>query len=100
VAAFVLARYLPHIPFANRLMLKPHDEAGEGAEEAPATAVQADLSGLLGAIGVAATPLRPAGKTQFGDDFVDVVAEGSYVPPGSRVQVIEIEGYRIVVKEV
>ena len=54
---------------------------------------------MLGAIGVAATPLRPAGKAQIGDDFLDVVAEGDYVQPGSRIQVIEIEGNRIVVKE-
>ncbi len=54
----------------------------------------------MGAIGVAATPLRPAGKTQFGEQFVDVVAEGGYVRPGARVQVIEIEGNRVVVKEV
>jgi membrane-bound serine protease (ClpP class) len=98
--AFLVARYLPHIPFANQLMLKPPDEAVEAGDEPPATAVQTDLSGLLGAIGVAATPLRPAGKTQFGDDFIDVVAEGTYVQPGSRVQVIEIEGNRVVVKEV
>jgi membrane-bound serine protease (ClpP class) len=58
------------------------------------------MAALLGAIGVTATPLRPAGKVQFGEDFVDVVAEGSYVQPGTRVQVIEIEGNRIVVKEV
>ena len=54
----------------------------------------------LGAIGVAVTPLRPAGIARIGDDFVDVVAEGSYVPEGNRVQVIEIEGHRVVVKEV
>ena len=28
------------------------------------------------------------------------LAEGSYVPPGARVRVIEIEGNRVVVKEV
>jgi membrane-bound serine protease (ClpP class) len=37
---------------------------------------------------------------QFGDQFIDVLAEGSYVELGTRVQVIEIEGNRIVVKEV
>jgi membrane-bound ClpP family serine protease len=101
VAAFILARYLPNIPVANRLMLKPADEASEFDEDAsgPATAGP-DFSDLLGAVGVAATPLRPAGKVQFGDEFVDVVAEGGYVPPGARVQVIEIEGIRVVVKEV
>jgi membrane-bound serine protease (ClpP class) len=100
-AAFVLARFLPSIPFANRLMLKPVDEDVEFGDESTSPATGGpDYAGFLGAIGVAATPLRPAGKVQFGDEFVDVVAEGGYVPPGARVQVIEVEGIRIVVKEV
>jgi hypothetical protein len=99
VCAFILAHYLPSIPYVNRLILQPQDETAEGFEEA-ADPIHADLAALLGAIGVAATPLRPAGKAQFGDEFVDVVAEGSYVTPGTRVQVIEIEGNRVVVKEV
>jgi membrane-bound ClpP family serine protease len=99
VAALVLAWYLPNIPYVNRLILKPEAEQAEVEEAAP-EAIQPELAALLGAIGVAATPLRPAGKAQFGEDFVDVVAEGSYVQPGTRVQVIEIEGNRVVVKEV
>jgi membrane-bound serine protease (ClpP class) len=99
VCAFFLARYLPNIPYVNRLMLRPADEAGENGEEVQ-DSIHPELTALLGAIGVTATPLRPAGKVQFGDDFVDVVAEGSYVMPGTRVQVVEIEGNRIVVKEV
>ena len=99
VLAFLLARYLPHIPYANRLMLKPQGEVDEFGDEAM-DSVHPEMAALLGAIGVAATPLRPAGKVQFGDDFVDVLAEGSYILPGSRVQVVEIEGNRVVVKEV
>ncbi len=99
MTAFVLARYLPHLPYVNRLILKPHDEAGEDGAELPES-IHPEMAALLGAIGVAATPLRPAGKVRFGDDFVDVVAEGSYVLPGMRVQVVEIEGNRVVVKEV
>ena len=99
VLAFVLARYLPHIPYANRLMLTPRSESEEFGEEM-ADSIHPEMAALLGAIGVAATPLRPAGKVQFGDEFVDVLAEGSYVLPGSRVQVVEIEGNRVVVKEV
>ena len=59
-----------------------------------------ERAALLGAIGVAATTLRPAGMAQFGDQYIDVVAEGSYLPAGTRVQVVEIEGNRIAVKEV
>jgi len=98
VAALVIARYLPHIPYANRMVLVP-----PGAEEALFEEEESTPPGfahLLGAIGEAATALRPAGKVRFGEDFVDVVAEGSYVQPGARVQVIEIEGNRVVVKEV
>lgn len=97
--ALILAWYLPHIPFFNRLILKPMGEDGDGDGMAvPPSGV--DYTSLLGAIGVAATPLRPSGKAQFGEEFLDVLAEASYVAPGSRVQVIEIEGNRIVVKEV
>jgi membrane-bound ClpP family serine protease len=99
VGAVVLAWYLPHLPFAHRLVLKPADGSVETLEDEPISAVEMH-AGLLGAIGIAATALRPAGKVRFGDDFVDVLAEGDYVESGSRVQVIEIEGNRIVVKEV
>lgn len=99
IAALTLAWYLPNIPYVNRLVLKGADEGTDAAPTSITDSVHPELVALLGAIGVAATPLRPAGKAQFGDDFVDVVAEGSYVQPGTRVQVIEIEGNRVVVKE-
>lgn len=100
IGAFVLAWYLPHIPVASRLVLNPPAEA-EGGYDGDALGGRPDQAqALIGAIGVAATTLRPAGKVRFGDDYLDVIAEGDYVNPGSRVQVIEIEGNRIVVKEV
>ncbi|HLJ97074.1 MAG TPA: NfeD family protein [Gemmataceae bacterium] len=101
--AFLAAWYLPSIPYANRLILKPPAEAREGFdgdEAAPVEGLHPALAALLGAIGVAATALRPAGIARFGDDFVDVVSEGSYIAAGTRVQVVEIEGNRVVVKEV
>jgi len=94
---------LPGIPWANRLILKPPAEGtGEGDEFADfsGAGTQPELAALLGAMGVAATMLRPAGLARFGDDFIDVVTDGDFIPAGSRIQVIEIEGNRIVVKEV
>jgi membrane-bound serine protease (ClpP class) len=98
VAVALVARYLPYIPVLNRLMHRPAEESAEG-EQALEIPGHAEMQALLGAIGVAATPLRPAGKAQFGDAFVDVVAEG-FITPGTRVQVIEVEGNRVLVKEV
>ncbi len=94
IGAICLTYYLPSIPYANRMVLKPPPEesVAEKAASVP--------SRLLGAIGVSVTTLRPSGKAQFGDEFLDVVAEGDYVEPGKRLQIIEIEGNRIVVKEI
>jgi membrane-bound ClpP family serine protease len=97
VMVALVLRYLPHIPVLNRLMSRPAEEDEAAQSDYP---MNAELQALLGAIGVAVTPLRPAGKTQFGEAYVDVVAEGRYITPGTRVQVIEVEGNRVVVKEV
>ena len=94
--AFFLVRYLPNIPYANRLALAPPEE-GLGRDDVPGAAQAASL---LGAVGMTVTVLRPAGTVRLGEDFVDVVSEGGYLPAGSRVQVVEIEGNRVVVREV
>ena len=103
VVTMAVAWHLPNIPYANRLILKPPTEGSvivDGIEMGPGDGISPDLAALLGAMGVASTTLRPAGIARFGDDFIDVVAEGSFVNAGCRVQVIEIEGNRVVVKEV
>jgi membrane-bound serine protease (ClpP class) len=97
VGVLVLTWSLPNLPFLHRMVLKP---PAEDAEPNAANLSNSGMLALLGAIGVAVTHLRPAGKAQFGEQFVDVLAEGGYVAPGGRVRVVEIEGPRIVVKEV
>lgn len=98
VSALLIARILPKVPYANRLILEGPAERGERAVEFLPGAEEA--ARLLGAIGISHTALRPAGVVRFGDSFVDVVSDGSFIPAGTRVQVIQVEGTRIVVKEV
>jgi membrane-bound ClpP family serine protease len=96
--AILIARYLPKLPGANRLVLNaPTETAATAAEVLPGAGEAAEL---LGAIGTTSTPLRPAGVVKFADKFVDVVSDGGFIPAGTRVQVIQVEGTRIVVKEV
>src|SRR5262249_48655867 len=98
VAAFVVARFLPQMPGANRLLLNPPTDQPNASQLALPGASEA--AELLGAIGTSTTPLRPAGVVRFGDKFVEVVSDGGSIPAGTRVQVIAVEGTRIVVKEV
>lgn len=96
VGSLALTWSLPSLPILNRMVLAPPEtELVDNASLSNSGAFA-----LLGAIGVAATPLRPSGKAQFGELFVDVMAEGDFVAPGGRVQVVEIDGTRIVVREV
>lgn len=96
--AFTIARFLPRVPYANRLILAgPSDKLESVAEALPGGAEAAEL---LGAIGTTSTPLRPAGVVKFGEKFVDVVSDGGFIAAGTRVKVIQVEGTRIVVNEV
>ncbi|MBY0457499.1 MAG: hypothetical protein K2V38_09200, partial [Gemmataceae bacterium] len=90
VGAFVIARFLPQVPYANRMMLAPPGEEGQPAEVQLPGASEA--MELLGAVGTSTTALRPAGVVRFGEKFVDVVSDGGFIPSGARVQVIAVEG--------
>lgn len=97
VVALMMARSLPHVPYLNKLILPaPLEETSAAAASLP----PAMPPELLGAIGTAVTELRPAGKAVFGDQYIDVVSEGGYVEAGARVQVVEIDGLRVVVRTV
>ena len=54
---------------------------------------------LLGKTGVTLTPLRPAGTIQVDKERIDVVSEGSYIGSNKKVEIIEVEGSRVVVRE-
>jgi membrane-bound ClpP family serine protease len=100
VMAFFFARYLPKIPYANRLMLSPPtDNADAESEFAPLPGAE-QAAALLGQVGVATSMLRPAGMAKIGDVYVDVVTEGDFIEPGTSIQIVEVEGTRIVVKKV
>ncbi len=95
--AFLIARFLPKMPYANRLVLNVPNEVTQAGSVLPGAGEAAEL---LGAIGTTNTALRPAGVVRVGDKFVDVVSDGGFIPAGTRVQVFQVEGTRIVVKEV
>lgn len=55
---------------------------------------------LVGQTGVAVTDLRPAGTARIGDERVDVVADGEWIPAGAEIRIVAAEGYRQLVRRV
>lgn len=97
---FVFSRFLPKLPYVNRMMLvPPEDKIHTEDESSPLPGVDHAYT-LLGQVGMTTSMLRPAGMAKFGEQFVDVISEGDFIEPGTPVQVIEVEGTRIVVKRV
>jgi membrane-bound serine protease (ClpP class) len=74
-------------------------ETGLSAAGGYASTPESDR-GRLGQRGIADSALRPAGIARFDHERVDVVTEGEFLEPGTAVEVIRIEGNRIVVRSV
>jgi len=55
---------------------------------------------LIGKEGTALTTLRPAGSAELDGQRYDVMADWEYIPQGSKIKVIRVEGIKVVVKEI
>jgi membrane-bound serine protease (ClpP class) len=94
IGMVLLAKFLPRVPVAGRLVL---------ANPQPEQLQMDDFykgKVSVGDVGVVEGLLRPAGKARFGDMLADVVSEGAFIQPGTRVEVVERWGSRIVVRPV
>ncbi|AZR73163.1 peptidase S14 [Anoxybacter fermentans] len=55
---------------------------------------------LIDKEGEALTPLHPAGTALIDGERVDVISQSSYIPKGSRIKVIKVEGTKVIVREI
>jgi membrane-bound serine protease (ClpP class) len=100
-----ISRFLPHIPVFNQMILTPpgmedgHYEPQLRPDMVDQLAAALVRHSLVGQRGEAVSMLRPAGKARIGERFVDVVSEGPFIRQGSTVEVIEVAGNRVVVRE-
>jgi membrane-bound ClpP family serine protease len=84
----VVVWYLPRTRAAQAMVLN---------DVQTVRAADPTLAALLGAQGETRTPLRPAGSVEIAGRLVDVVSEGRFIDVGTRVEVLRVEGVRVVV---
>ena len=60
--------------------------------------VVVDVGVEVGAVGIADSPLRPAGRMKLGDQLLDVVAQGEFIEPGTAIEIVEVFQNRIIVR--
>jgi len=100
--AWLFAKYLPKLQFLSGLILVPTaTKQGGKLQVSMTTPPESKTASInIGDIGKVTSTLRPTGKAKFGDAIVDVVAEAEFLDKGTKIEIIEIHGNRVVVKPV
>jgi membrane-bound serine protease (ClpP class) len=102
VTAWLLTKHLPKLSAFAGLALVPAS-AKKGDEFEASMTVSPEAAGQklkVGDRGEVIAKLRPAGKARFGEAVVDVVCEGEFIDNGTTIEIIEIRGNRVVVRDV
>jgi len=96
IGMVAMVRFIGSIPLLSRLV-RLTTLAGVSVEAGLKQGEPA-LKGLVGQSGVAITPLRPAGRAEFGDRVLDVVTEGEFIVKGAPIEAVAVHGRQVVVK--
>ncbi|CAG1001024.1 hypothetical protein PHYC_02883 [Phycisphaerales bacterium] len=100
IGIYFIAKHFKSLPVLGRLVLRDPGTTEE-SEGFLAEAMGVESGGVkVGTIGVAMTPMRPAGRVEVGDRMIDAVAEFGFIDAGTRVKVVRSDGFSIGVEEV
>ncbi len=95
ILIFVLIiKFLPSSQLWSKMILKDSETKLNGFSSSN------DYSNYVGREGIVLTLLRPAGLVDIDGIQLDVISEGQYVEPGTRIKVVSVSGSRILVKRV
>ena len=78
--------------FRSPIILEEEQKSTEGYLSS------SDLKYLLGKKGVPMTDLRPTGVGQIDGINFDVISEGNYISAGEPVEIIKVEGSKLIVR--
>jgi len=90
--AYISIRYGPETRTGKKMILG-YEQTAQHAGAHPAL-------DLIGQKGTAHTLLRPSGTVTLGDKRLDVIAESGIIERGSAIQVVAIDGDKIIVRKI
>ena len=76
----------------SKIILKERESNEAGYRSAE------DMQVFLGKEGETTTVCRPTGMAEFDGVKLNVVSDGEFLPAGTRVRIVQVEGSRIVVR--
>ena len=76
----------------SKIILKERESNEAGYRSAE------DMQVFLGKEGETTTACRPTGMAEFDGVKLNVVSEGEFLPAGTRIRIVQVEGSRIVVR--
>ena len=91
--AIIALSLLRRTPVIQTFILSATENKEDGFQAPPS-----ELTSLVGKSGKTLTPLRPAGAALINGHRVDIVTQGEFVAPQTDVEVIFVEGSRVVVR--
>jgi membrane-bound serine protease (ClpP class) len=94
ILIIVLAKFLPRTNIFKKFVLSFEEKSEEGFVS------HSTSEELVGKTGKALTDLRPSGTAEIDDKRVDVVTDSEFIEKGSNIEVLEVEGIRVVVKKI
>ena len=104
IFAITMSHVLPKLPIVRSFIHAPTPIEAQHDPDAPRlkhdTFRDEAFAGLIGERGEAVSLLKPFGKAKIAGQLLDVVSQGTMIDPGAQVEVIEVTGSKIKVREV
>jgi len=95
ILAILSFKWFPKTNLWRKIVLSEEEEVKAGYISNPK-----DYSGLVGKTGQARSTLRPTGIAEIDGTRYDVVSQGEYIEEGQKIEVVTVENYRIIVRQI
>lgn len=92
VITILLIKYGRHSPMFEKIILTAHQEDDKGYLSSTTK------DEYLGKEGTTVSELRPSGFIEIDGKRIDALSEGNFIPKGTSIKVVRVEGSKIIVR--